>query len=141
MTTIAYKDGVMAGDTQVTQQGTIIGRARKVFKYHGHLFGTMGISSECQDLLAWAKAGMKGHPPRFEESQMLVVSPKGHLRLLQNGLFVSWKANGFAIGSGRDHALAVMEYGGDAVDAVAIACRLDNGTSKPIHVVRLDSAG
>ena len=48
MTTIVYKDGILAADSLVVFNGTILGTARKIFDIKNVIFGAAGCLSHFQ---------------------------------------------------------------------------------------------
>ena len=151
MTTIAYKDGIMAGDGQCTWSGTKICKTdKKVFEINlgkrTTLIGMAGDVSHCYEFLDWFKKGaVLEQKPKFEEDFedfiALVVKDPGTekeaiVTYMQNS---SYPCNVdipyFAIGSGTEYALGAMYAGASAIEAVECAIMLDVNTGGEItHV-------
>lgn len=131
----------MAGDSQTTQGGVIVGRVRKVFKIRGHLIGGCGNLAELLAVKEWFLDGMKTDRPSYPNTEILFVSPDGTVRSFRGGLFECSKFPYHALGSGQDLCMGALEMGATAIEAVGVACKLDINSSRPIHVVRLDTAG
>jgi hypothetical protein len=144
VTTIAYRDGLMACDSQVTDNETKYARAKKIRKLpDGSLIGVCG---------GWAAAYrlMMGVRDDGTIPGALLTNTKG-----ARGLFVRpdktvWCIEGgskggvypvlgpfFTDGSGFAVAMAAMMGGAPADRAVAIACELDVNSSLPIYTERL----
>lgn len=141
MTTIAVKDGVMAADTRVTDSGP-----------YGHTFkiqriGTLSIAGMCGDaylglvVLEWLKS--KRNPAVLQktipadhryEVEVVELYPGGIQ--LWNGWGHALRINDttWAVGSGAMAALAQMNAGATAVDAVKAAIGLDEASGLPIQV-------
>lgn len=65
MTTIAYKNGVLAADTQVCEAGYRVGRSVKIGERNGVLFGCAGSLGKACQFNSWVASGMKGEPPNM----------------------------------------------------------------------------
>lgn len=148
MTTIAYRDGVMAADSQTTMQGGRRANVLKVFKINGFLVGVAGSACMAMNLLDDFTVYAKGKiPPRIMELKpasnnewafMLVVTPKGHAYKYENG-GRPWRLYGkyHSIGCGSDYAMAAMEMGADAIKAVMVAAKFDINTGLPVKTKKL----
>lgn len=136
MTTVAYRDGVIASDSQVSSGDTIVGFTPKCGIINGVLYGFSGAMALGQAFEAWLRRGMNGDPPAMEKSGL---AAKG--LVVHDGIILSWESGGwdrlhapyYAIGSGRDHALAAMAVGACAVKAVEAACKHDVWSGGPIY--------
>ena len=140
MTTIAYRDGVLAADSQVSRCGNDSGRTTKLRKVGGLVVGGCGTTSLCQRFIGWIAAGMQGHPPTLQigDSSACVMA------IMPNGTIVEWngdhppdivRAEFAAWGSGADVALGAMAFGATAAEAVEAAATLDHATGGPITVL------
>lgn len=137
MTTVAARDGVMAADSQST--GDYICRVRKILRLpDGTLAAGAGTSAAVYAAIQWVIGGRQGDAPDIEGSCVLFLRPNGSL----------WLADGrwpefpladkhIAIGSGGMAAQAAMLMGASAIEAVRIACHLDDGSSAPVHSAKL----
>lgn len=127
MTVIAYKDGVMAADGQVTSDGTImLSNEVKCFYKDGHVFGVAGLFGEALILQKWFTNGMKGDPPTItSETEGMLVSPDGIVYgLWEHQMMVPLENRDFyVIGSGFHIATGAMEMGASAIKAVEIAIK------------------
>lgn len=137
MTTIACKDGVMAADSQST--GDYINRVRKIHRLpDGSLVAGAGTSAAVYAAIQWVHAGRYGEPPDLDGSCLLFLRPDRSL----------WLADGrwpefplmdeyVAIGSGGMAAQAAMRLGKSAIEAVRLACQIDDGSSAPVHHLKV----
>lgn len=147
MTTIAFRDGVLAGDSRVTFAGRwITGTTTKLARIDGFGFGFCGsiwvgkaIFREMTKLAD--KGGLRQSfidgeridrlidaPKLSDEDHFdcLVISPEGELFSFEENLVpYRMEAPFAAIGSGSPFALGAMGAGASAVDAVKIAGSLD----------------
>ncbi len=142
MTTIAYRDGVMAADSRA-YAGTKVPIGHKV-KIRRLEDGTLiGASSSHVGATKWvldwwekgcpAEAGGAQLLP--EAFQLLAVTPNGEAYIAKDLGVVSGPLNGpyFAVGSGEEFALGAMAHGANAVEAVKAACVCDVWSGWPLH--------
>jgi ATP-dependent protease HslVU (ClpYQ) peptidase subunit len=140
MTTIAYRDGVLAADSLVTLGDTKVhGYYHKIVRIDDHLIGTAGSVAACQHFLDWLREGGDESAPPKGDYKALVVNPKGKVREFENGslLPVPRGAKFFSIGSGSPYALAAMYAGASSTDAVKIAAKIDTSTGLPVRVLKV----
>lgn len=140
MTTIAYRDGVLAADSLVTLGDTKVhGRYHKIVRIGGHLIGTAGSVAACQNFLDWLREGDEDSVPPKGEYKALVVNPKGKVREFEGGslLPVPRGAKFYSIGSGAPYALAAMYAGATATEAVKIAAKIDTSTGLPVKTLKI----
>lgn len=138
MTTIAYKDGMMAGDTKING-GKIDTFAfmKKVIKIDGCLIGATGNI----DIIQWFFKNFRGSwvtrnyvsthslnlNGKDDVFEALVVTPKKKIFLFEEKMFpVEVGTVGYiAIGSGADVATGALYMGASPLQAVAAAIRHD----------------
>lgn len=141
MTTIAYKHGVMAADSRAYGgREESIGSKVKIRRLpDGRLIGaTTAQVGAGEAILDWYAAGADVHktPEGVESSAvgLLVVHPDGRAQVASG----AWTLTGmlenpyFAIGSGSDYAVAILEFGGTPQQAVEIACKFDSCSGLPV---------
>ena len=144
MTTIAYRDGVIAGDSATSGDGNVIGHCTKVHRIRGRLVGLCGPIEDGEAFRLWLKAGAKPKAkpePLDEDFLALLVEPDG--RVVEYGrrlVPVGYEAPFYAIGSGGALALGAMAAGAGAEEAVRIACRFDHYSREPVHALHLARA-
>lgn len=143
MTTIAYRDGILAGDTLRTSNGMRDGFTRKVHKIGRLLIAACGTAALCAEFRSWVVAGLNGPSPfndkkGDEGGNGLVIMP--------DGLAVIWGSSGpwalkqvpfVAMGSGEQVAMGAMAMGASAEQAVAAAMSLDTGSGGAVQSVQL----
>jgi hypothetical protein len=136
VTTIAYKDGVLAGDTLADRGGLAHLVDSKVFALaDGRLFGGCGSFGQVLAVKTWLDGGEK---PAVDDFSGIVVELDGSARILESSLqFVPVPFPWFAIGSGRDFAIAAMHLGRTALQAVELAAEYDTYTGGQILMVDL----
>lgn len=143
MTTVAYRDGKMAGDSGDTRGNLITPSAVKVFEVEGHLIGLAGTASIAASLVNFIRENGAAYFPKPERIQSendgvwaLVVTPDRKVyRYDGYGHPIEVLGEFHALGSGSDLALAAMEMGATASRAVEIACKYDTSTCGPVRVV------
>jgi hypothetical protein len=140
MTTIAYRDGVIAADSWATYTSEAAGSrrhtCRKLFrktltqgrKSFDVVVATAGESSPGNVFVEWYGSG-KPIPDVFlhmgGDFTCLVLTPQG---LFEYDVYCQperIEEDFYAVGSGAKAALAAMHCGKSAVEAVRIACRID----------------
>lgn len=131
MTTIAYRDGVLAADTAMCQGGVMIGRVVKIVRRKdGDMAGSAGDAVYNAAFSRWFLDGENGAPPEAKEEDGSI--DRGvvfrHAKAIEiyepRGMFTC-TAPYFAIGSGKEPALGAMFAGAGAVWAVMAAIEFD----------------
>ena len=153
MTTIAFKNGVMAADTAVTRGDNHAGIAYKIrSRADGAVAGASGALPDAIKFLDWFELNdgspIEGLGADFEA---LVAYPDGQVTEYSGstslGNYVGRPCPGFgtlAIGSGWKAAAGAMAAGATAVEAVMIAAQIDVHTCGPFQCVEVkgwDQAG
>jgi hypothetical protein len=148
MTTIAFRDGIMAADSQVTVDSEGGGarkfRCEKLYRVkvrNGRktvpaLVGLAGGSYDGLAFLDWLMGADPEPPTRLIEGEADFTA----LVLNKFGLFEYDKwcrpervlEKFYAVGSGAKAALGAMHMGASATCAVAIACKIDPYSAPPI---------
>lgn len=134
LTTIAYRDGVMAADTQATDYNAI-SRVQKLWRLpDGGVVGVCGETRRCYAGVKWLLDGEKGDPPSIEGAYLIIVRADGTIWVAE-GEFPAYPVMGDAIahGCGRDAAVMAMRLGKSAVEAVFEACGQDAMSSPPVQ--------
>ncbi len=140
MTTIAYRDGILAADTQITCGSTVDGWAQKAFKIGSVLYATVGSAGPGEAFRNWLVGGMKGDAPNMKPTDEI----EGDAFIFPGGDRVVWRyrnewathrAPFFAYGSGSAIALGAMAMGATAEQAVAAAALRDTATGGEITTV------
>jgi len=145
MTAIAYKDGVMAGDSASWQSDVLIGYHKKVFKsVDGWLVGCAGTLDCISIYREWFLSGAKGKAPRLDEMTALIVSPQGQVfcavaaRQMRRYKLARPLA-GAAIGMGHQFIMGIMAQGGTAEEAVRLAVKHVAYVAGRVYTVSLDN--
>lgn len=141
MTTIAYKDGVIAYDSRQTRNGSIVSdNCTKCEVVDGVMFFLSGAVCDEQALIA-AYFGTPSKQP--VESSGFVVDSGKLLLVGHDDKTGIWKQpldllNPDAIGSGSAYALAAMDMGASAEEAVSAAMKRDIYTGGKIRTININ---
>jgi 20S proteasome alpha/beta subunit len=135
MTTIAYKNGVIAYDSRRTCDGRIVtDRADKKRERDGHVFFGSGSTSDILSLMdAFFGAKIEGEC----DAQVIVVHD-GHVTEIiwtEGRLFKYPVDHEYAIGSGSDNAITAMDMGATAAEAVEMAMKRDTATGGQVRTL------
>lgn len=145
MTTIVYRDEVMAADGRGyggSAYDSSVGAKRKVWRLRdGSLLGcSSGYCGAGEALRDWIDTGaFPLDAPAFEKFVLLLVRPDGGVFYYRNGPWPSGPvtADYHAVGSGADVALGALWSGNGAAVAVRAACAHDPMSGPPITTLRL----
>lgn len=129
----------MAGDRKVTDDDTHF-PSKKIFRVGDAIVGAAGTGSATSKFLKWLRNGNLDNKPKFDKDDELAA-----LVLTPAGLFAydislepeEVDAPFYAVGSGKQSALAAMHLGCDPKKAVEVACLVDTSTGGPVDVIKL----
>lgn len=139
MTTLAYRDGVLAADSHGECNGWKIQfNARKVRKLRdGRLVGCCGQPAEAEAYTHWLANDGKGEKPKLANSTVIEVRNDGSVLKHEEGGVCALNERFVAFGSGMGAALGALHMGAGARRAIQIAARVDSGTGGRVQSVRL----
>lgn len=127
MTTIAYRNGMIAGDTLFSGGGihdcTVVKVARNE---RGDLAGASGEAVYCHQFLEWFTGGEKFDAPEVPEGGTAFIvraNDQGRVECWEKPGFFTVMAPYYAIGSGRELAYGAMAFGAEAHQAVSCAAK------------------
>lgn len=140
MTTICYRDGIMAADSAIFDRGCYCGDVLKLSRAaDGTIGGAAGSLGVISKFAAWLDAGAIGDPPPIppnDESEAIWVRPDNEVWWLGPGSLPTHLTGAyFAIGSGFRIAMGALAHGATALEAVEICADLDNMTRRPIQAL------
>ena len=142
MTTIVYKDGIIACDSRVTMGDVIISDdVDKIVYKGGAIFAFSGEGPSFEFLIEAFFDDFYPDNHKFVGSGIAYFEDElyilGHHS--DNGFWKQpWdKRMCYAIGSGRDHALTALDMGCTPVEAVKLAMKRDTCTGGKVKKVRL----
>lgn len=147
MTTIVYRDGVLAADSRAYSGDSVpIGHKKKIgaVKQSDGSIVTFGISTPhpgfSEEIRAWlGNERDRDFQPQEREFNMLLIEGNGEVFFFHNSFTPSGpiEAPYYAVGSGAEYALGALAHGATAVEAVEAASELDAWTKGPIHFIDL----
>lgn len=152
MTTIAYKDRVLACDTKMCNDGEYQHGIKKIGRTKKYLFGYSGVLGGLIPTFDWLlkyeeKCDKVTGLYRYAE-HLMVEGGDAHFMLIDRDQNVfTMQADGYinpiprgvdAIGSGGTYALGAMLAGASATQAVDIASKVDTYTGGDILHVQFD---
>lgn len=156
MTTIAYRDGILASDSKMTANGTYVGNYEKVLKVISvekqswfdkllkrdpitttYLVGCCGVVNDIQDYMEFI---FSDGPQPTGDLNCLIVTIEEETReilLYESGAAIGMKIDSdyVATGSGSEVALGALYQGATAVEAVEAAIHHDNMSGGKIQTV------
>lgn len=127
MTTIAWDGETLAADSQVSAGGIICGPVKKIVKIKGSWLAHAGDLSEFEAFKEWFRNGqIPGEKPKINEDGFtcVLLNSKG-IWEYEYKLFPFKVRSQEAWGSGAHLAIAVMDHGGTATEAVKYATTRD----------------
>lgn len=132
MTCIAWDGKTLAADKRAVHGGMIF-TVTKIFRVYDRLVAASGDFDRINESVAWFKAGADPEkmPPYARDNTdfvaMLVIEADGTiLKYERSAIPFKIESPFFAVGSGRDYAMAAMHLGHTAAKAVEVACALDS---------------
>ena len=141
MSVVAWDGERLAADKRASL-GWLTRTTTKVFRAGDSLAAYVGEADAGEEVLAWFIAGHD--PGTFPESQrdrsigssLLVIRCDGEIWIYERTPYpIKFPPQNFAVGSGRDFALAAMHCGRTAVEAVEVACVFDSGCGNGVDVL------
>ncbi len=154
MTTIAYKDGIMACDGLVSESGNRFTVGTKIFRLPSNAL--LGVSGDCDfraivDLLADVKS-VEDLPSSEElgalgqSYEVLLVLKKHEFYCVETprdkngncrGQVLRVKEKYSTVGSGSLFAFGAFEMGASAEEAIKVACKYDLYSSPPFFSMEI----
>ena len=136
MTTVCFKDGVLAADSFATDDATALEAVKCARLPAGEVAGGAGELGEVAQALEWLVRGGKGDAPDISGAAIL-FTVKGVPHLAST----KWPGvrckGAVAIGSGAQGALVAMKLGLGPADAVAAVIGVDPSTGGQIDVLEV----
>lgn len=138
MTTIVYRAGILAADSRAySGDKTPIGTKAKIHSLEdGTIYGVSTNNVGGDRIIGdWVKGGCKEPGDVKPDSfSMLLIDPLGQVFFANDNMSLSGPLTGeyFAIGTGREYALAAMFLGASAEDAVNVAKEFDVWSGGPV---------
>lgn len=146
MTTIAYRDGILAADTGETAGNSRLGRAVKIVRRaDGALAAAAGNAVYAYAFKEWFRRGGEGQPPEAKSENNtfdrgVIFHADGRIEVFEPGGKFFTAAPYYALGSGRPEALGAMFAGASAIQAIKAAMVHDSDTFGDIAALSHDGA-
>ncbi|QIG71165.1 putative HslV family peptidase protein [Rhizobium phage RHph_TM39] len=125
MTTVAYRNGILAADSLINVSGTRVGKIVKVRRINDYLVGFSGdVACSMRFIRGFELSEFKYPVP--SDMTALIVDRKNRVMRVEGGEFFEFLRTDYdSIGSGFNFALGAMAHGANAVDAVKCAMKHD----------------
>lgn len=142
MTTIVYRDGVVAADSQTSAHDCIDPgpRSKLERRPNGDVYAIVGNWMDGVALKEWIiqdGGGHKGTPQPNGDCTVIVFS-QGAVSVFSNGGSYDENPDPFRTwGTGSPAALGALYAGASAAEAVAIACKIDPWSGGPVLEIAL----
>lgn len=144
MTTVAYRAGVLAADSQVTTHTHRDGSVVKIVKNGPYLAAACGCWPTCLKFLDWFRAGMpEARTPDMSGGNDDKNGATGHI-FTPDGMILTFthagwsrrRADYYASGIGSDYAYGAMAMGAMAEEAVRAALIFETASGGDVVTLR-----
>lgn len=144
MSVICFDGTTLAADKRMCH-GTFFSTTTKIYRVGDDLVGFSGDAAQGQAMVAWFRDGAK--PEEFPASQTADDDWSPLMVVKRGGIVLRYEKTPYpfpiedkfvAMGSGRDFAIAAMECGKSAVEAVLLASKFCNGCGNGVDSMRFD---
>jgi hypothetical protein len=138
MTTLVYRDGVLAADSRGIRERAInVADLTKVFKLPGNRL--VGFVGDCASAHKFIRALREDAMlPALVDTLVVVIDADETITVYQDDSHYEDDAKFSAWGSGVQAALAALYMDATAERAVEIACKVDANSGGPVRSVSLD---
>ena len=135
MTTLCFKNGQAAADSQLTSLSSgIVYHVDKLFKgTDGTVYGGYGDWPAAHAYIMWLLGGGNGDAPPLEDAGVVKAGRDGIIYVLEDSnVFFPLKNRFSAFGSGAQEAMMAMRYGASAEEAVRAVIDQNSFSGLPI---------
>jgi ATP-dependent protease HslVU (ClpYQ) peptidase subunit len=140
MTTVAYKEGILASDGRSTYHDTIeCENTQKIFKVENGWIGFAGTLCHFEVLLKHLKDNSVYIRDDVDIYAIFVNAKRQvfSIEIYQNSVHYVRVSDVYAVGSGAMYALGAMAAGATAEQAIKIASKYDIGTNNRVKKVTI----
>ena len=143
MTTLVYRDGILAADSLITYGHTQMpGVAQKIHKLpNGDLYGFVGSLESGEIMRRWLvdeeRQSRPIGPMKTDNFEALIASQEDGLLFFEDREWVKIRVPYVAMGSGKEHAYGALQVGASARQAVLAAMKLDAGTGGKLKTLEV----
>lgn len=137
MTTIAWDGEILAADKRCLLDRLPF-KVTKIFRIGERLVGVAGDYAPCLKVVEWIKTGEDPQNTPILDKEWwinIIVIEDGKCFRYENFTKFEVEEPFFAIGSGRDFAIAAMHLGKTAIEAVEIASLFDVNTGDGVDAM------
>lgn len=138
MTTLAYKDGVLAADTKITGGSMTFYGPKMVRLPDGGMAACAGEAPAMTAFLEWVGKGQKGKRPAVSDIDAIIIKADGSCWSVTNKWPPVRITDALAAGSGAQAALAGMYLGLTAKEAVELACKIDPDSGGEVQTMEVE---
>jgi hypothetical protein len=139
MTTIVWKQGVLACDSQSSFDGAKYRCKEKLQERQTVAYAIAGELGYGLAIVGWAEEGVEDYPGNPDHETVVVAMSKSSGKawcIEAPGVWIPIEDEMFACGSGGPVALGALAMGATPKEAVEAACEWDEGTGFEVQVVR-----
>ena len=144
MTTIAYRDGVMASDSGCWHGDALHPWAQKLLRGpDGTLYGGLGSAAAVNTFFEWVEGGSVGPmptPTRLDDDrstfQVLIVPPSGRAKALNHDGYEHFGGPYVAVGAGAPTVYGALFMGATAEQAIEAALMHGSGAVGLVQSIR-----
>ncbi len=150
MTTIVYKDGILATDSRLSANGALISDTNiKAIKTRKYIAAASGDGGMCDMFLEWARLDFneraKPDVPYgidIDDFEGMHWDKQGNLTIYNGTLLPTYvgKVDYYTSGSGGDVAKGALLMGASAIEAVEIAKKVDMNSGGAVQTVTFNKA-
>jgi hypothetical protein len=141
MTIVVYRDGMLASDSCVSDDGVPTGSFQKIIRTPRYLVGATGDAEGMILAMRWGMANFRQSAKDKAlancEATIIRINSKGVVEFWEGSAFYEVTAPFHAIGGGQHYALGALAHGATAEEAASIACQYSAVCKGPIHVLKL----
>lgn len=135
MTTIAYRDGVLATDKQGSDGGTICTAKIKASVIGPKVYAITGTVTRGLKFIHWLHADQESEAPSLKKTVVVEMDLNtGKCQVWETDFPMPLEDRFYAWGSGKEIAIGAMEWGANADDAIKCAAKWDEATGKGVQV-------
>ncbi|MCC5884210.1 MAG: 20S proteasome subunit A/B [Halomonas sp.] len=136
MTTIVWDGTTLATDSLISVNGSTYNHAQKLFQLEsGEWVAFAGEQQEWWEVLEWLEAGaLRNDKPHVTRVEMIIAGPDGVFEMFNKLVRIPVKGP-VAYGTGWKWALAAIDHGKCAVEAVEYAISRDHDSGGEIQAI------
>jgi ATP-dependent protease HslVU (ClpYQ) peptidase subunit len=136
MTTIAVSQEMVAADTLMTDGSTIASTIKKIQRVPDGIAGYAGSVTDGYKFMQWLNGYFDDEKPELEDFEGILLTNKGNIISFESDLTpIQHNDKFYALGSGKQAALAAMHLGEDPKGAVKIAMKVDVFTGGKVKAI------